>query len=313
MSSLSRQSTMQSNMLPTAGSSSPEQQRSSFSAAARSYAQSVTDKIASSFGTSPPVRKTGTSPGTSNELSTSFPGGSWPGKSVSFATTATSDTTRGSLLSSSYDTKLEGAAYDSDRTIEDANMPYLPRSPGGPIAMTLKNQDQFADEVSGCARVKLIPDDLFAMTRLWCQYYAEQLRSWDLLFQAAELEKVAGITSTMPPSPSGTELSDNGPLLESTKRSGSRICSICHSSTSSVEQICPSCLHCSHVSCLAQYGQDLELMEFTCPTGCGCACSDLWYAEQEWIRSPEVRPAFKKKTSFTDPRRWRARVEGDSW
>lgn len=208
---------------------------------------------------------------------------------------------------------MEGVAYDSDRTIEDNNMPYIPKSPGGPIAVTLKNQDRFADEVSGCARAKLVPEDLFAMTRSWCQYYAEQLRSWNLVFKAAELEKVAGITSLAQNPSVETDLSSGGPLLEPMKRSGSRVCSICQSSTPAVEQICPSCLHCSHISCLADYSQDLDLVEFTCPTGCGCTCSDLWYAEQEWIRSPEVRPAFKKQASFTDPRRWRARVEGDSW
>lgn len=194
---------------------------------------------------------------------------------------------------------------------------YIPKSPGGPIAVTLKNQDQFADEVSGCARAKLIPDDLFAMSRSWCEYYAEQLRSWDMVFKAAELEKVAGITNTIPATSTTTEFRDSGPKLQHIKNrpsSHSSICSICHqASTPAVEQICPSCLHSSHISCLADYAQDLDVGEFTCPTGCGCTCSDLWYGEQEWMRSPEVRPAFKKKPSFTDPRRWRARVEGDSW
>ena len=93
--SISRQTSRLSN----SGSASPEHHRSSFSAAAKYYAQSITDKFAS-YGTSPPARRLGASPGgTINELSTSFPSGSW-GKSVSFA--STTDTSKTSLLSQSF-------------------------------------------------------------------------------------------------------------------------------------------------------------------------------------------------------------------
>ena len=296
------------------GSASPEFQRSSFSAAAKYYAQSITDRFASN-GTSPPNKKSSTSPSTSNELSASLPNGSW-GKSVSFAiSSTTADTARGSLLSRSYDGHDDEQAYDSDKTVEDSSAPHTPKSPSGAITVALKNQSYFADEVSGSARAKLAPEELAVKGEIWCQHYAKQLRCWDLLLQATELEKIFGITS------GGSTLSafadESGKTgVQPTARIGqsSRSCAICLTATRGMDQICPACFHTSHLSCLDEYSEDTGDGEFTCPAGCGCACSELPYVAQHvLLESPPARPIFKKKASFTDPRWWRARVEGDSW
>ena len=305
----------QGSRLSTSGSASPEYHRSSFSAAAKYYAQSITDKF-SSFGTSPPIRKTGTSPSTSNELSSSLPSGSWS-KSVSFASSsATGNTARGSLLSKSYDGQSDEEAYDSDKTIEDSSIPYAPRSPSGPISVISKNQHAFTDDVSGSAKANLIPEDMAVKCHIWCQYYAEQLRSWSLLEQAAELEKIVGITTDdQALSTSEPDFSNNGVIpVASNIHRGNTTCAICLNVVRRVEQMCPSCLHVSHLSCLEEYSADVSDGEFTCPTSCGCNCAGLAFAVLESRpQSPQNRPAFKKKASFTDPRRWRARVEGDSW
>ena len=164
--SLSRQATH----LSTSGSASPEYQRGSFSAAAKYYALSITDKF-SSYGTSPPTKKLGTSP-SANELSTSMPNGSW-GKSVSFAMSSTiTDTTRGSLLSRSYDEPPNDGGYDSDRTVDDSSPVHQPRDPSGAIRVTDINQAKFSVEISGAARTSIIPEDLAGKTYACCGYYA---------------------------------------------------------------------------------------------------------------------------------------------
>ena len=309
--SLSRQGTL----LSTPGSASPEQHRSSFSAAAKYYAQSITDKFAS-YGTSPPMKRPGTSPSASNELSASLHSGSWS-KSVSFAASSTTvDTTRGSLLSRSFDEQNLGDGYDSDKTVEDGSLPHTPKSPGGPIMPVSKNQHLFADDVSGAAKTKLLPEDLAMKGQAWCRYYAEQLRSWKLLAQAAELEKIAGITGrTRSPPALEADSTDDGVIPVTSDNQGSdNTCTICLTVVRRMEQVCPACHHVSHLSCLKAYTEDLDNGEFACPTSCGCLCSDLAFVVQElWQPSPQPRPTFRKKASFTDPRRWRARVEGDSW
>ncbi|QIX00680.1 hypothetical protein AMS68_006197 [Peltaster fructicola] len=162
---------------------SPENTRSSFSAAVKSYAQSVSDKFAS-YGTSPPIRKGVPSP--NNELSSSLSGtGSWT-KSVSFASTA--DTRRASATAAVVDDFDEG--YDSDRTIEDATIGSSPRKVTDKLTMVYKNQDAFSDGLSGSAVRPLIPHDLLSSCEIWAHAYAERLRSWQLDVQAVEFDKI---------------------------------------------------------------------------------------------------------------------------
>ena len=307
--SLSRQGTH----LSASGSASPEYHRNSFSAAAKYYAQSISDKFAS-YGTSPPLKKTSTSPSMSVELSVSLPSGSWGGKSVSFAASAT-ELARGgaSLLSKSLDGQGDDESYDSDRTVEDSSAPHTPKSPSGGITISLKNQGYFADDVSGCAKQKLLPEDLARMARLWQEYYVEQLRSWGLLARAAELEKVSGITGTPL---TMFDLQHGGITPKPTTLQQSQVCAICLTAARGMEYICPACLHTSHLSCLEDYDtEDLNSGKtFSCPAGCGCFCSESGYAVEEMLReTPEPTMIVKKKASFTDPRRWRARIDGDHW
>ncbi|KAK3713808.1 hypothetical protein LTR37_008294 [Vermiconidia calcicola] len=296
---------------PASGAASPEYHRSSFSAAAKYYAQSITDKFAS-YGTSPPTKKAGTSVSpNNNELSTSLPGGSWS-KSVSFATSSTApNTTRNSLLGTSHVEHDYDDGYDSDKTIDENILPQTPKSPAGGIMVTFKNEEAFADEVSGAAKERLVPEYLAVKGRAWCQYYAEQLRTWNLLAQAAELEKAMGLSAdriSARPATKVTPTPSHGHHRDNT-------CAICFTAVRSMEQLCPSCLHTSHLSCLEDYGAEMAADgDFTCPAGCGCACSELpFIVEEARTPSPVDRVPFRKKASFTDPRRWRARVEGDSW
>jgi WD40 repeat protein len=308
--SLSRQGTH----LSTSGSASPELHRSSFSAAAKYYAQSITDKFAS-YGTSPPTKRTGTSPGTSNELSVSVPSGSWS-KSVSFAmSSTTTDTTRESFLSRSYDDPSHDHMYGNDIMVEDDSLAYQPRDPAGVIQVAMTNTEMFSDEVSGAARSSLIPEDMAAKTAAWCQYYAEQLRSWGLHLQAAELEKIMDIKNTCL-LPSGVQVVD----AESQMRGSSsrdhgveRTCAICFTVIWLMELLCPLCHHVTHLNCLEEYINTDET-SFECPTSCGCECSDVVFAVQNIQNtSPQTRPHNKKRMlSYTDPRSWRARIEGDN-
>ena len=307
----------QSTRLSISGSASPEHHRNSFSAAAKYYAQSISDKFASygAYGASPPGRKTGISPSNTNELSTSFPSGSW-GKSVSFASTA--NTTKTSFLSTSYEDVQEDEGYDSDKTVEDTSQPQTPRDSGDCVVM-LKNDRLFDDDISGGSRARLLPDDLVEKGRLWCQYYAEQLRCWDLLIEAAELEKVCGMTCLQVPLEERTDGDDIG-VEPAIAPHASRSCAICSVKTTGAQFFCPGCSHSAHLSCLEDFTRALcvsdEQQPFECPTGCGCRCDDLPFgvidlAEVEPVKEAIEKP--KKKASFTDPRRWRARVEGDSW
>ncbi|TKA62231.1 hypothetical protein B0A55_12101 [Friedmanniomyces simplex] len=292
------------------GSASPEHHRSSFSAAARHYAQSITDKFAS-YGTSPPL-KTSTSP-SFNELSTSLSAaaaGSWS-KSVSFASTAS--TTRDSQLNRSYTSQdLDG--YDSDKTIDDTSLPHTPKLGLGPVVLHLPNSDMFTNDVAGgSTTLPLMPSDLAAKATSWRAHYAEQLRCWGLWMQAAELEKAAGMT-----------LSDSGhssPLAVGfipVPKQRKATCSICFAVITRLAQICSACSHTTHVDCLDDYIATLEDDEtFECPTGCGCACDRLPYEPIELTLEKDivndVQKTVRRKVSYTDPRRWRARVEGESW
>ncbi|KAF2773572.1 hypothetical protein EJ03DRAFT_101674 [Teratosphaeria nubilosa] len=242
------------------GSVSPEHHRSSFSAAAS--AQSITDKFAR-YGTSPPVKKLSASPST-NELSTSLPAGSWS-KSVSFASTL--NRTRDGTLSRSYASNDDG--YDSERTIDDTSQPHTPKSINASIGIKLLNQGAFSDSASGCAKVPLLPPDLAAKAVIWRHYYAEQLRCWGLSMQAAELEKVSGLTGQV----QTEEFIGMSPEPESQARSST--CAICSSLIGSLAHSCPACLHTAHLSCLSDYLFSLEGESYHCPTGCGCQCSAL--------------------------------------
>ncbi|KAK5129643.1 hypothetical protein LTR08_003005 [Meristemomyces frigidus] len=307
-----------STKLPSA---SPETHRSSFSAAAKSYAQSITDKFASTYGTSPPVRKAGTSPG---ELATSLTGagGSWGGKSVSFA--SVSSFARAARVGRGYtgEEEEDGGGDDSDRTIEDGSLPHTPKSGGASVELRLPNQCLFSTGASsGQDRVSLLSPELAVKAVLWRRYYAEQLRCWGLWLQAAELENVAGgglsaeqnCIATTPPVHQGV-----APTRAPGQRKAS--CSICASVIVTLEQLCAVCLHTTHLGCLGDYLVCLEEGEvYECPTGCGCACAELPFVAVEFagagtgVAAEMGRGGVKRKASFTDPRRWRAKVEGDSW
>lgn len=242
----------------------------------------------------------------------SWANGSWPGKSVSFASSTTEDTIRSQSVSA-YRAKHDEDDYDSDKTIEDTSGPHTPKSPGSVVVLNLNNQDVFTDGISGSSKTKLIPDDLAEKAIVWNQYYGELLRSWGMLAQATEVEKVAGLTMGVPPQFAFAELGNAGILPTAVCGHRKIACDICLTATKGIIQTCPSCLHSSHLDCLEEYGTSLVDGEFTCPSGCGCLCSELPYLIQDVSCQSPQRPTFKKKASFTDPRRWRARVEGDSW
>ncbi|KAI7248508.1 hypothetical protein KC335_g18305 [Hortaea werneckii] len=218
------------------GSASPERYRGSFSAAAKYYAQSITDKF-SSYGSSPPARRFGTSPSAANDLSTSVPTphGSWS-KSVSFASAATSTigTARNSQLSRS-NTDAEG--YDSDKTIDDTSLPQTPKSANAPVLPRFFNVEAFADEVSGAAKSSLLPEDLAVKAVVWQEHYAELLRCWGLWMQAAELEKAAGLARP------GVGIEDgwshDGVMPVSVPGQRKATCGICYAVIKGVQQLCP--------------------------------------------------------------------------
>lgn len=306
---LSRQSTR----LSASGSSSPEFQRGSFSTAAKYYAQSFSERFV--YGSSPPAKKADTSPTTSVELSTSLPSGSWPGKSVSFASTTTDSSTQRSLsVSASRAAIAEDAGYDSDKTIEDSSFPHTAKSERSNVALNLSNQSVFAHDVYGIARAKLMPDELASKIAIWNSYYAEQLRCWEMLAQASELEKVFGLTTCSLLEMESVSAHHDGLLPKAASKQRKSTCDICLVAMRGLMQICTSCLHSSHLHCLEKFCEDLFEDEFTCPSGCGCSCAGLPFLVHEIAKQSPQRPTFKKKASFTDPRRWRSRVEGDnSW
>ncbi|KAM0722280.1 hypothetical protein Q7P37_001721 [Cladosporium fusiforme] len=291
--------------LSASGSASPEHHRSSFGAAAKYYAQSITDKI-SSYGTSPPAKRFGTSP--NNELSSSLPGGSWS-KSVSFASGV--DHVHDNRSS----TRLApDDAYDSDRTIEDVSLPHTPKRYSGRISFTLKNVGAFVPPKRAQNKPQsqpLLSPLLAAKARIWISHYAEHLRRWDLDIQAAELDNIAGSGSHYARQPKHM-----GVHPEAEAKTPIASCSICHCKIRGVQHVCPHCLHTTHVACMKGFIDACGNEKMECPTGCGCACSGLSCDEIIWDTDEEPSappPTVKKKRSLTDPRIWRARVQGDSW
>lgn len=311
--SLTRQST---NLSATSGSVSSDMNRGSFGVTAprtQSYAQSISEKAAMLYNWSPtPGRSDGT-PSASGALSSSLPTGSWAGKSVSFASITYTDDTRGNSWSSVPRLLAQDDDNDSDKTIEDSSIPHTPKSPIGGVSYELNNMDMFADESSGCAKMRLMPDDLKNASRVWCQYYGDLLRSWDMHLKATELEKAIGLSVGIGAQYTPTELGMQ-PLFRTGRRK--TCCVICDTMASGIVQTCAACLHVSHLQCAEEFLTELGEDGYSCPSGCGCVCSALAYEVQEIVppqaESPP-RPGLRKKASFTDPRRWRARVEGDSW
>lgn len=300
----------QSARLFTSGSASPEQhQRSSFGAAAKYYAQTISDKF-SSYGSSPPTRKSGTSPG--NELSSSLPTatGSWS-KSVSFASNlgpAKDETRRGSL-------KQEDNSYDSDRTVDDASLPRTPKMPpSGVIFKKTNAQDAFFDELGTNPPRSCRAEQMLGRGALWCKSYSEQLRSWDFLVEAAELDNIHKLAE----SSDMTSSSAHAAILPEPVTGKARaVCAICYCVIRGAEQLCPACFHTSHPNCLEQLIAGMGERLFTCPTGCGCDCSEVSELRLEITENlhdiPRSAPPFKKKSSFTDPRRLRLKLQGESW
>lgn len=310
----------QGSRLSTSGSASPEYHRSSFSAAARHYAQTVTDKFAS-YGASPPLRKDqlDNSPRSTNEVSSSLPsgGGSWS-KSVSFASSMA--TSKASQMNLNHAAANDD--YDSDETIEDPSPMRVRRN--GPVAIKFKLRDE--EHSSGLhfdrASTSLLPADMVLNATRWRQAYAEQLRSWGLLEQAAELTKLSDDVHSSYAHGSEDFRSGVAPM-PAPERDRRAACSICYTAITHQQQFCPTCLHVSHLACIDSYCAGLDSNEaFECPSGCGCDCADLAFTVGQLHGEhfvPESNAAsaatkiLRKKASFTDPRRWRARVEGDSW
>jgi len=318
----------QGSRLSASGSASPEHHRSSFGAAAKFYAQSITDKI-SSYGTSPPARRFGTSP--NNELSSSLPVvGSWS-KSVSFASGVDFGNRSSAHLAPDDD------GYDSDRTIEDTSLPHTPKRYGGPVMITLKNSSAFLPSKESQlqnhphqqqSQYPLLSAALAAKARVWTRHYAEQLRRMGLQVRAAELDNIAAnssITSSSSSGPADTTATHRNKHTGITAKTttAKATCSICYCKIQGVQQLCSLCLHTTHLSCLKGFvdgwgGGGEEEME--CPSGCGCACAMIAFEETVWAVSSEEEkhkskppPTVRRKWSFTDPRRWREQVQGDSW
>lgn len=249
--------TQSGSKLSFSSSMSPENTRSSFSAAVKSYAQSVSDKFAS-YGTSPPVRKGGLGPNT--ELSSSLPGaGSWT-KSVSFASTAR--TQRSSTIAATEDD------YDSDRTVEDAVVITNGKPVTDSLSLTWKNREAFSSGSLGLAARPLIPEDLISNCKIWTQAYAERLRFWNLEARAVEFDKISAALNDHASSEYDFGDAQTAP---SHMDLASATCSICSCVVHGLKQICPTCKHTFHMACLEQVLEH-NMESYACPTGCGCSC-----------------------------------------
>lgn len=309
----------QGSRLSASGSASPEHHRSSFGAAAKFYAQSITDKI-SSYGTSPPARRFGTSP--NNELSSSLPVvGSWS-KSVSFASGVDFGNRSSAHLAPDDD------GYDSDRTIEDTSLPHTPKRYGGPVLFTLKNSSAFMPckepqpQHQPHDQHPLLSPALAARARVWTRHYAEQLRRMGLQVRAAELDNIAAnstTSSSSSPVDSAAQRNKHTGITAKTT-TAKATCSICYCKIQGVQQLCSLCLHTTHLSCFKGFVEGWGAggeEEMECPSGCGCACAMVAFEETVWAVSEEEKPkpppTVRRKWSFTDPRRWREQVQGDSW
>lgn len=287
--------------LTASGSVSPERYRSSFSLAAKNYAASIAEKF-NYYGSSPPTRKTGTSPG--NELSSSLPtaSGSW-GKSVSFAST---NGPRSLSLAQ------EDDEYDSDRTIEDSSLPATPKSPIAPVVWKFKNES-LSDDAACRSTGTSLPAVLLQQFHIWRECYADHLRSWGLLHEAAELmqEPESGF-GRAPDASSGKD--SIIPVSQATKRP---TCGVCYCLIQYSMHLCLSCLHTTHPACLEAIASPSWPALFKCPTGCGCECAsivDVSYSLEHLPFNVEETPAaLKKKPSLTDPLRLWQRLQGESW
>lgn len=302
----------QSSKLSISGSASPEHHRSSFSAAAKNYAASIAEKFGS-YGSSPPLKKLGTSPG--NELSSSLPNGSWS-KSVSFASTMEPSKSSQRSLSLAQ----EDDNYDSDRTVEDASVATTPKKPGQGVS-TIRKRGNFYDEKATQptqASMPIISEQLATKCSFWRQHYADQLLSWDMLIEAGEMSNVM---LSSPAKTSTSEVGHDEQHVAPQAASGRRFndCCICFCIVHAAEQVCPACLHVTHPNCLDDLLSALGPANFTCPTGCGCDCTSavaLSFASDEMAtdeEDAEQKLPFKKRPGLTDPLRLRQRLQGESW
>ena len=295
--------------LSLSGSVSPEHPRASFSAAARYYASSITDRLSFS-GESPPFRRTDSMPSSHLELSTSFPS-SWA-KSISFASSA--GTTRtGYYLSKSYESDASGPA--SDKTVDESSIPPTPHTRPTGVTVTLKNRAHFSDDGLGPAPPTFIPPDLLPLCQSWCRHYAKQLRSWGLLLHAAEFDKLCDT-----PSLAGPAAPPAGLVVRPTALP--RVCAVCDARVPALQWACLACRHVGHMRCVAAFAQALCVADavdgadgvsdgadgvsaaaaepFTCPTGCGCACADLPFVMAAWQQQQQqqLRPPTAQRPSF---------------
>lgn len=240
------------------GSSGPEHARGSFTAAVRSYAQSVSDKF-NVYSTSPPARRGGPSP--NKDLSSSLPsnGASW-NKTVSFASTTRSS----GLGRTSLEQDLE---YDSDTTLEDHPKTWQPpqRKTKLNLKLTWKNDSEVHHHGRGSVSMPLIPADLLGMCAVWCTTYATQLRSKKQYLAALRFEKVAAAISAAERI-NLNQHEDHFPV----NPMQSAVCSICFCIVDGLEQVCISCGHAIHTACSSHLRLHSE--EFFCPSGCGCMC-----------------------------------------
>ncbi|KAK4635217.1 hypothetical protein CLAFUW4_01961 [Fulvia fulva] len=292
----------QNSKLTVSGSVSPEHHRSSFSIAAKNYAASIAEKL-SSYGSSPPTKRLGTSPG--NELSTSLPDrstGSWS-KTVSFASNLDAGKTdRRSLSLAQQDDN-----YDSDRTVDDS-LPHTPKQSGISVVFKTKNDMFFGEELLP-APEPLLTEQLAIKGHSWRQSYAEQLRSWDMVLEATELENVGAFDDR--PAEVAGPISDAFVIPMATTGRLAVECSICFCLIQAAEQMCPSCLHVTHPACLEDVVSSIEAGDFTCPTGCGCHCatvdiSNLQFTNLEnGTEEHGNRFGTRKNPSLTDPLRLR--------
>jgi hypothetical protein len=135
-----------------------------------------------------------------------------------------------------------------------------------------------------------------------------------LAIQAAELDNIAGQRKS-----ANTQSKHTGITAMPAGKARKATCSICYCKIQGVQQVCSQCLHTTHLSCLSGLLKDCGAEQMECPTGCGCVCSAAGYEEITWAASEEVPvpvpvgPTVRRKWSFTDPRRWREQVQGDSW
>jgi hypothetical protein len=281
--------------LSASGSVSPEHNRSSFSAAVRSYAQSITDKFPV-YSSSPPFKKAGTSP--NGELSSSLPIGSWS-KSVSFASTTknAAEARRGSNWTQ------DEPERDDD---QDGDSSFVAHTSSYRATVTLshKNRGSFYDESQQGLSLQVLPSELKSKCAIWCGSYAEMLRAQHMPIEAAELEK---LSSAGP----GTLLGDKKPFYQTIARKGSTreasLCNVCYTVISGAKQFCSDCLHASHPTCFGLVLADANSAGFRCPTGCGCNCtvnSGKEPQESDAISS-HMTPAggpitFSKRVSFSE-------------